>query len=113
MVSHWISVNDSMLAWWPQIREPLPEFFVPPKGEFASSDRVCSLMWTFPESSRPAMVIAMPTSPRMPLCHSHLEMLLDESLDVLVAAAASSARAGGLGNLGHRGAAVRGRRRDG
>ena len=28
-VSHWISVKDSILAWCPPIREPLPGFFIP------------------------------------------------------------------------------------
>jgi len=47
-VSQRVSVNASMLAWAPPKREPVPEAPVPPKGAFASSFTVWSLMCTMP-----------------------------------------------------------------
>jgi hypothetical protein len=43
-VTHWMSVKDSMLASAPPIRLPLPEFPTPPKGIWASSATVWSLL---------------------------------------------------------------------
>ncbi len=44
IVSHWVSVNASMLAVAPPNRDPVPDAPTPPNGATASSLTVWSLM---------------------------------------------------------------------
>jgi hypothetical protein len=81
MVIQRVSVNASRLAVPPK-RVPVPESKMPPKGTFASSSTVCSLMCTMPVG-----ILRARSRPRMT---SLVRMPSDRPYSVWAASAAAS-----------------------